>query len=313
LIGVAFETVVQALGVVVLSPLYTGILEKLKANVASRRGPSVFQPYFDLLKLLRKETVLPYNASQLFLYVPYVVFSIYVTISLVIPVVYPEPVLFTPAVDFLGGALLFSLASFLKVAGAMESGSNFVALGSARTLSFSFLGESTLITVFFAVALTTGTNNPYVEHQFALNLTNYLALDHVLATVAFFMLWIFETGKLPVESSGLSEMGMIEEGLLYEYSGKPLALLKWGGYMKQYLLGSVLLNVFLLPWGLQLGVVGALEDLGVMFLKWMTLILVTLVVDTSLAKLRLFKVQDFLAVALVLSVTALLLSVVQGE
>lgn len=312
MISVFLETIIQVIGVILVSPLYAGILDKWKANVASRKGQSIFQPYFDIFKLLKKETTVSYNASSIFIYTPYVVFSIYIVISLVIPVVYPEPILLTPTVDFLGGALLFSLAGFLKIIEAMESGSNFVALGSARATSFSFLGESTLITVFFAVALITGTNNPYIEHEFAQIPQYYLALDHILATVAFFMLWLFETGKLPVESSGLAELGMIDDALIYEYSGKPLALLKWGGYMKQYLLGSVLLNVFLLPWGMQLGVLGAMEDIGIMFIKWLFLLFIALVIDTSLAKLRLFKVQDFLAVAFVLSIMSLLLSVIQN-
>lgn len=193
---------------------------------------------------------------------------------------------------------------------ALESGNNFVALGTSRAVSFLFLSEATLITVFFAVALSTGTNNPYVELNFSELPTHYLALDHILATIAFFMLWLFETGKLPIESPGLAEMGMIDSGLVYEYSGKPLALIKWGGYMKQYLLGSVLLNVFVMPWGLQIGMIGALEDVVIMFTKWLILILVTLIIDTSLAKLRLYKVQDFLAVAFVLSILSLLFSVI---
>ncbi|ARM77197.1 respiratory chain complex I subunit 1 family protein [Acidianus manzaensis] len=312
MISAIIEAIIQVIGVILLSPLYAGILDKWKANVSSRRGQSIFQPYYDIFKLIRKETVVSNYASSLFIYTPYVIFSVYIVISFVIPVVYPMPVFFTPTVDFLGGALLFSLASFLKITSSMESGSNFVALGSARATSFSFLGESTLITVFFAVALITGTNNPYIEHEFAEIPKYYLAIDHILATIAFFMLWLFETGKLPVESSGLAEMGMIDDGLIYEYSGKPLALLKWGGYMKQYLLGSVLLNVFLLPWGMQLGIIGAIEDLGIMFLKWIFLIFIALIIDTSLAKLRLFKVQDFLAVAFVLSILSLLLSVIQN-
>lgn len=307
------ETLVQVLGVVFLAPLVQGIHEKLSAMVMGRRGPSVLQPYYDIFKLLRKETVVPENASALFLYSPYVVFGTYLLLSFVIPVVYPEPVLFTPTVDFLGGALLFSLASFLKSLAALETGSNFVALGVSRALSFAFLSEATLITVFFGVAFITGTNNPYVTLQYVSSgLEHYLQLDHVLISVSFFMLWLFETGKLPVESSGLHEFGMIDDALTYEYSGKLLAILKWGSYMKQYLLGSVLLNVFLFPWFLQVGPLGALIDLGVMLGKWSVLIVVSVVINTTLAKLRLFKIQDFLAVALLLAFLSLVVTLLLG-
>ena len=309
---ILIETIIQVLVVILLSPLYQGIYERLKAIIEGRKGPSIFQPYYDIFKLLKKEVVISSSASEIFIYIPYIVFGIYVTISFVIPVVYPKPVLLTPTVDFLGGALLFSLAAFLKIIGSMQSGSNFVALGVRRVLSFSFLSEATLITVFFGVALITGTNNPYVTLSYISNPLHYLQLDHLFITISFFMLWMFETGKLPVESTGLNEMGMIDDALLYEYSGKLLAILKWGSYMKQYLLGSVLLNVFLFPWFLQTGPLGALIDAGVMFGKWLILIFINVIINTTLAKLRLFKVQDFLAVSFLLSLFSLLITVISG-
>ena len=310
---IIIETIIQVLAVIFLSPLYQGIYEKFKAIVVGRRGPSIFQPYYDIFKLLKKEVVVSNNASSLFIYTPYIVFGIYTLISFVIPVVYPSPILFTPTVDFLGGAILFSLAAFLKMVGALESGSNFVALGVSRILSFTFISEATLITVFFGVALITGTNNPYVTLNYiSQSPLHYLQLDHIFVSIAFFMLWLFETGKLPVESSGLSEFGMIDDGLLYEYSGKLLAILKWGSAIKQYLLGSVLLNVFIFPWFMQEGVIGAIADVGIMFGKWLVLIFIAVVIDTTLAKLRLFKVQDFLAIAFLLSILSLVLTILLG-
>ncbi|BCS93899.1 respiratory chain complex I subunit 1 family protein [Metallosphaera javensis (ex Sakai et al. 2022)] len=309
MINTLIETLVQVSAVLGLAPLYPGILERMKAIVEGRRGPSIFQPYYDLIKLSRKEMTIPRNAGWLFVNGPYLVFSVYVLISFVIPVVYPRPLYLTPVVDFLGGALLFSLAGFLKIYESMESSSNLVTLGVSRNISFAYLGEATLLTVFMAVALVTGTNNPYVTLETIQSPTEYLFLPHVTASVAFFMLWLYETGKLPLESSGMSEMGMIDDSLVYEYSGKGLMLLKWGGYVKSYLLGSVLLNVFLIPWGMQTGILGAIEDVGIMFLKWLILLGVTLVIETSLAKFRLFKIQDFLIVALVLSAFSIILTV----
>ncbi len=309
MIGTLVETLIQVSAVLALSPLYPGILERMKARMEGRRGPSIFQPYYDLLKLSKKEMTIPRNAGWLFVNGPYLVFSIYVLISFVIPVVYPEPIYLTPVVDFLGGALLFSLSGFLKVYESMESSSNLVTLGVSRNISFAYLGEATLLTVFIAVALVTGTNNPYITMEAIQSPTEYLFLPHITASVAFFMLWLYETGKLPLESSGMSEMGMIDGSLVYEYSGKGLMLLRWGSYVKSYLLGSVLLNVFLIPWGMQTGVLGAMADVGIMFLKWLVLLVITVVIETSLAKFRLFKIQDFLIVALVLSVFSVILTV----
>jgi len=311
--ALVIETIIQVFTVILISPLYQGIYEKFKAFVEGRLGPSVLQPYYDIFKLIKKEVVVTENSSFLFIYSPYVIFGIYLLISFVIPVVYPSPIYLTPTVDFLGGALLFSLASFLKLIGSVESGSNFVALGVSRVLSFTFLSEATLITVFFGVALITGTNNPYITLKYvSQDISHYLQLDHLFITISFFMLWLFETGKLPVESSGLSELGMIDDALLYEYSGKLLGILKWGSYIKQYLLGSVLLNVFLFPWLLQTGPLGALLDIFIMFLKWIFLISISVIINTTLAKLRLFKVQDFLAVSFLLSILSIIIVILTG-
>jgi formate hydrogenlyase subunit 4 len=311
--GLLIGTILQALTAVFLSPLYQGIYEKLKAFVEGRRGPSVLQPYYDLFKLLKKEVVVTENSSFLFIYTPYIVFGINVLFSFLPPIIYPNPTYLDPTVDFLGGALLLSLASFLKIIGSIESGSNFVALGVSRVLSFIFFSEATLMTVFFGVALITGTNDPFVTLQYLTqDISHYLQLDHILITISFFMLWLFETGKLPVESAGLVEFGMIDDALLYEYSGKLLGILKWSSYIKQYSLGSVLLNVFLFPWLLQTGPLGAILDVFIMFLKWLLLILISVIINTTLAKLRLFKAQDFLAVSFILSIFSLIITVLIG-
>ncbi|MCW6159199.1 MAG: respiratory chain complex I subunit 1 family protein [Thermoplasmatales archaeon] len=308
--GLVENTIIQLLGVILLSPLIVGIYASLKSKIELKKGPSFFQPYYDVIKLLKKETVVSKNSGFVFVIVPYVVFGIYCLIALVIPVIISAPIYFTATVDFLGGALLFALAAFLKYLAAMDSGSNFTTMSVARSVSFNYLSEATLITVFFSVALITGTNNPYVINNFIItHPSSYLDLDHVFAIVAFFMLFIFESGRIPVESSGLMELGMIDDGLNYEYSGKLLAILKWGSYMKQFLLGSVFLNVFLIPWGLFTSFPGSIIDLGIMFGKWLILILVLLVIETSLAKLRLFKVQDYLAVAFTFSLLFLIFSV----
>ncbi|MGC8608337.1 MAG: respiratory chain complex I subunit 1 family protein [Thermoplasmata archaeon] len=303
------ETLIQYFFVVLTAPLYAGILAKLKAMVESRKGPTLFQPYHDIWKLFKKETVIPEGSGMFFKYIPYALFGIYSLIALIIPVVIPVPIYFTASGDFLSGAILFSLAAFLKSAAGMNSGSNYVALGVSRTMSFNFLSEGTLITVFIAVSLLTATNNPYITNEFLVShpMANLL-LAHIFSTLAFFMLFFYETGKIPLESSGVQELGMIDEGLNYEYSGKLLAINRWSSYMKQYLLGSVLLNVFLVPWGLFSTFPAMLLDIPVMFAKWMLLILIVLIVETTLAKIRLFRIMDYLATAFTFSILFLIFS-----
>ncbi len=309
LITLIVETLSQYLFVLFASPLLIGIYEKLKANVESRRGPSVLQPYYDLFKLFRKETIVTADSSKIFLYAPYFAFGIYSLIALIIPVFMSKPIIFTASGDFFTGAILFSLAAFVKIIGTMDSKSNFSSMGASRLMSFNFFSEAALITVFFAVALITGTDNPYVTNNYLIGhpLSN-LSLVHIFAVFAFFMVFLYESGKIPTQSEGNQEMGMIDSGIDYEYSGKLLGINKWSSYMKTYLLGSVLLNVFLIPWGIINTFPYFFLNVITMILKWLLLIIIVLVIDTSLAKLRLFNVIGYLAVAFIFSILFLILT-----
>jgi formate hydrogenlyase subunit 4 len=303
---VAQEVNLLQAGVVVLAaPLLAGVYARVRAWVESRHGPSIFQPYYDLAKLLRKETLRPEGSSAFFLLGPFLAFAAYLVISVVVPIVTPYPLPFAGLVDFLGGGLLFGLAALVTALAALDSGSNYAALGSSRATIFGAFGEPVLIMVFFAVAVITGTNNPYVTTQtLAGSLDLYLTPTHLLATAAFFLLLLAETGKLPVESSGLMEFGMIDDGRSFEHSGRLYGLLQWNGWMKQFLLASVFLNVFAAPWGLSSAptLVGALLNGSVLSLKLGVLVAVLIAVEASLAKIRLFKIQDFLVLSFSLGV-----------
>jgi formate hydrogenlyase subunit 4 len=291
---------IQVGTVILLSPLVTGIINRLKAVVESKHGPSLFQPYYDLAKLLRKEVVVPERSSSFFILAPFVSFSAYIVIALVIPVVTPYPLPFGILLDLLGGALMFGLAGIVGIIAAIDAHTNYTAMGASRSASFSALAEPTLIMVFFGVALITGTNNPYVTNNLlATSSAWYLSATHILVLAAFFMLLLVETGRLPVESSGLMELGMLDDAKFMEYSGRLLAFSKWGGYMKQFMLMSVFMNVFALPWWISsdVSVAGALYSVGTLFLKLLGLAAVVVVTEETFAKLRLFKILDFLAIS----------------
>ncbi|HTX63010.1 MAG TPA: NADH-quinone oxidoreductase subunit H [Acidimicrobiales bacterium] len=307
--------VLQALTVLLLAPLVAGIAARGKAWTESRSGPSIFQPYYDLRKYLRKETLLPTGSSPVFVLAPFVAFGTYLVIAVVVPIITPYPLPFASTVDFLGGGLLFGLAGVVTLLAALDSGSNYAALGASRTVSFAAFAEPTLIIVFFAVAVITGTNNPYVTNNLLASSTSaYLAPTHLLVTAAFFLLLLVETGKLPVESAGLMEFGMLEDGRVFEHSGRLLGLFRWNGWMKQFLLYSVFLNVFLLPWGMFSAptVIGAVGNIGVLLLKLLLLVGVIVLVEATVAKVRLFKIQDFLALSFSLAVLSVFVFVVLG-
>ncbi len=308
-------SVVQAATVLLLSPLLAGIGYRLKAWTESRTGPSIFQPYYDLAKYLRKETLLPDGSSRVFFVAPFVAFGAYLLISVVVPVITPYPIPFAPTVDFLGGGLLFGLAGTVTLLAAVDSGSNYAVLGASRTVSFAAFAEPTLIIVFFAVAVITGTNNPYVTNNLLATSTSaYLSPTHLLVTAAFFLLLLAETGKLPVESAGLMEFGMLEDGRIFEHSGRLLGINRWNGWLKQFLLFSVFVNVFALPWGLSEAVTafGTAWNIGLLLAKLLLLVGVLVLVEATVAKVRLFKIRDFLALSFSLAVLAVFAFAVLG-
>lgn len=301
--------VIQVGTVLFLSPLVAGIINRLKSMIESKHGPSIFQPYYDLSKLFKKQVVLPEHSSAIFFIAPFVSFSAYLVISLVIPIVTPYPLPFGILLDLLGGALMFGFAGIMGIIAAIDAKTNYTSMGASRSASFTALAEPTLIMVFFGVATITGTNNPYVtNHVLSTSVSWYLSATHILVTGAFFMLLLFETGRLPVESSGLMEFGMLDDAKNMEQSGKLLALSRWGSYMKQMMLMSVFLNVFALPWWISSSqtIGGALYSVGTLFLKLLFLIGVIVVTEESLAKLRLFKILDFLAISFGLGLLAVI-------
>lgn len=302
------ETTIQIFGVILLAPLVAGIYENVKAKTEFRKGPNILQPYFDLAKYLRKERTYTQNSTLVYRWAPMIAIGIMLTISFVIPVIIPFPTLFAPMVDFLGGAMLFTLSSVILIMGAFDSGNHFSIMGASRSASFSALSEPTLILVFFSVAIETSSENPYTTASVVgSNPALFLSLTHILSSVAFFMLFLFETAKLPVESSGLSEMGMIDEGRTYDYGGRNLFFLKYASHIKQFLLGSVLLNLFIFPWFMQAGLFGSLLDIPIMLGKWIVLILIIVFIEQILAKVRLFKIADFLAMSFVFAILSLIL------
>jgi formate hydrogenlyase subunit 4 len=176
----------------------------------------------------------------------------YLTIPLLIPVLTSYGLPLGYMGDILGGGFLLSLASFVVATAALETGSPYAQLGSSRAKTFSAITEPVVLFVVFTVALLTGTDLPYaLAATVRSSAGQVLRPAHLLAAAALFMVILHETGRIPVEThTGTNEFGMIEEARSFEHSGPYLALLKWGGQLKQLILFTILANVFLAPWGL---------------------------------------------------------------
>ena len=296
----------QVLTVALAAPGLTGVIAKVEARLQGRRGPRVLQPYYDLAKLVRKESLAPEGASWFFLAAPLVSVAAYLTIPLLIPVLTTYGLPLGYMGDILGGGFLLSLASFTVAVAALETGSPYAQLGSSRAKTFSAITEPVVLFVVFTVALLTGTDLPYaLAATIRSSAGQIIRPAHLLAAAALFMVILLETGRIPVEThTGTNEFGMIEEARSFEHSGPFLALIRWGSELKQLILYTILADVFLAPWGL-----ASTQHLDSVILAIVALLAkaaavgcVVAVIDNSFAKLRLFKITEFAAGAFLLAV-----------
>jgi formate hydrogenlyase subunit 4/hydrogenase-4 membrane subunit HyfE len=303
--------VLQVVTILALAPLVGGIIARAEAVVQQRRGPRVLQPYYDIFKLLRKETVLPAPAGLVFRAAPYVSFAAFATIPLLIPALTTFPLPLGYMADFLGVGLILALASFVVSIAAVDSGSPYAQLGSSRLRSFGALNEPTVIFVTFVLALTTHTDLPYAFGATLRSSTvQVLRPSHLLMIAAFFMLVLTETGRIPVENHGSTlEFGQIEEGRVAEHSGPGLAFLRWGSNVKQLLLYTIFANVLVVPWGMASS--GRLDRvllaIVLLFVKALGVGAVVVVIESSFAKLRLYKIPEFTVASFMLAVLAVVI------
>lgn len=298
------------------APWVSGIIGRVEARLQGRRGPRVLQPYYDLAKLFSKESLQPEGASWVFLATPVIAFTAYLTVPLLIPVLTAYPLPLGYMGDLLGGGLVLALASFFTTVAAAETGSPYAQLGASRAKTFSALAEPTLLFVFVAVAAITATDLPYaLAETVQSSAAQIVRPGHLLASAALFCVILAETGRIPVEAHhSTGELGFIDEGKPFEHSGPYYALLTWAAHIKQMVLYVIFLDVFLLPWGLaQSRSLGALLVAVLAVLaKCAALGVVVAVIDNSWAKLRLYKITEFLAAAFLLAVVAIFTLVLGG-
>jgi len=304
--------VVQVVLVGAGAPLLLGTLRTLKARLMGRRGPRPSQPYADLRKLLRKEPVVSGTTSWVFRVTPYILVATMLVAALVVPVVVARP-----ALAFAGNIILlmylFVLGTFFLALAGLDSGSAFGGMGSSREVAVAALAEPTVILAVFALAMRAGTINlGGVVERFVAEPALAANPGHLLAFAALFIVMIAETGRLPVDNPATHlELTMIHEAMVLEYSGHYLALVEWAGAMKLFLFMTLLVNLFF-PWGVP-GVVAPLPILlGLVALaaKLLLLTVAIAVMETAVAKLRLFRVPELLAGSFalaLLSVTAVFL------
>lgn len=300
----------QVAVVMLFAPLVAGVINRLKEIVQSKRGPSIFQPYFDIWKLFHKDEVVSEQSSWIFRFTPYLVFVTPIFVTLLIPVLTSYPLFFAFMGDMLGGGFVLALGGFFATLAAVDTGNPYGPMGASRTRLVGFLAEPVFMIVFFTVSFVAGSTIPYiVQQKWVHPIANFFEPTHILVMLAFFMLILAEGGRIPVDNpSGHFELAMIDESKGLEYSGPGAALMKWGGQMKLFVLMCIFLNVLVTPWGLAsgTGLAELLLAVPLVLLKILIFVLALVTVESSLAKLRLFRISEFLGAAFVISVAAMI-------
>jgi formate hydrogenlyase subunit 4 len=306
----------QDLTILVFAPGVSGAIAQIEARLQGRRGPRILQPYYDLAKLFCKETLVPEDAGWVFVAGPVAAFTCYLVVPLLIPVLTNFPLPLWYMGDILGGGFLLALAGFSVALAAAETNGPYAQLGSSRAMTFAALIEPSILFVTFTVAVITTTDLPYFEAAAGrASLSAAIRPAHVLAALAFFLVVLNDTGRIPVETHASTlEFGMIDEARTLEHSGPLLGLLKWGSAMKQLILYVLLANVFAAPWGLAGSKQAAAVLLAIVVLLGKALVIGTVfaVIDNSFSKLRLFKITEFMAGAFLIAVLAILVLYLGG-
>ncbi len=309
---IAFN-ILQVLFVLAFAPLYSGVMSRFKEIVQSKRGPSIFQPYRDLWKLFHKDEVVSSETTWIFRITPYLVFVAPIFVTVLIPVLTDYPLAFAFMGDMLAAGFFLALAGFFAALAAVDTGNPYGPMGASRTRMVGFLAEPVFMIVFFTVSFVAQSTIPYiVQQQWVASVAAFFSPAHVLLLVAFLMLILAEGGRIPVDNpTGHFELAMIDESKGLEFSGRGAALMKWGGQMKFLVLACVFLNVLLAPWGLATGqnILQVLAAIPFILLKILIFAIVLVAIETSLSKLRLFRISEFLGAAFIASVAAMIVSI----
>lgn len=298
--------ITQIVLMVLLAPLLRGVIARLKARIQNRQGASILRPYSDLRKLLRKEDLVPDTASALFRIAPVVLLAATVASSSFVPMLYGGAMIGATG-DFILLVYLLALGRFFVSLGAMDGGSAFGGMGVSREALVSTLAEAPLLLALSAVAILSHSISIQNIVQWTLTQNVFqLSAVHALAFTALALVAIAETGRIPVDNPTTHlELTMIHEATILEYSGPSLALIEWANAVKLNLIVGLLIAAFL-PWGMAttLTLRALALALGIYLLKVLLLAVAIAVVESSVAKLRMYMVPDFLGVASALAILA---------
>lgn len=310
--GLILEMLVQGLQMVLVlaaAPGLTGFVRWVKARLLRRRGPPVLQPYRDLARLLGKEAVVAESASPLFRAVPYLVFAATWVAAALVPT-FAGGLVFSWAADLIAITALLATARFFLALGGMDVGTSFGGIGASREMMFAALAEPAMLMLVFPLALLAGSTQLAAVAAYMGSPEIGLRVSLALAFLGLVIVAVAENGRVPVDNPATHlELTMVHEAMVLEYSGRHLAVIELAQALKLLLFVSLIGCIFL-PWGIARPGEGAGAMLAGLLL-WLGKLALggacLAVFETSIAKMRVFRVPDFLGVALLLGLLATLL------
>ncbi|MHB1609744.1 MAG: respiratory chain complex I subunit 1 family protein [Acidiferrobacter thiooxydans] len=304
----------QILFVVAMAPLLSGWVRQCRAWLANRAGAGLLQPYRELFKLLRKQPIVAHDASALFLATPYIVFTVMVVAGAMVPMITTRLPL-AGAADAVVLAGMFTFARIFAALAAMDLGTAFGSMGARRTMLVGFLAEPALLMVLFTPALISGSTSLVVIVRELAHHGVILYPSMVFAAAAYVMVTLAENARLPVDNPDTHlELTMIHEALNLEYSGRYLALIEWGSAIKLFVYIGIGAALFF-PWGIaqDRGLDALLIAYALLATKLAVAGIGLAMIETLVAKLRLFRVPEFLGTAFLLAVLGLLVRFLFGH
>lgn len=300
--------ILQALMLIVSAPLVRGIIARIKAWMQRRQGASIWRPYAELFKLLRKEDLVPSTSSAVFRLAPILLLGSVVCVAAFVPILHASALLASRG-DFFLLVYLLAFGRYFLSLGALDGGSAFGGMGASREALVSGLAEAPFLLGLVAVAILASRAElaGMVEWTLRQNIFNISAV-HILAFTSLAMVTLAETGRMPVDNPTTHlELTMIHEGMVLEYSGPSLALIEWAGAIKLHAMLALLIALFA-PWGMASGY--SVGQIAVAVLAYCAKVAVLMgllgVIESAMAKLRMYLVPDFLGVASAVSALAVI-------
>lgn len=300
--------ILQVVILVIGAPLLRGVVGRLKAALQRRQGAPIWRPYADLWKLLRKEDLVPPSASAVFGLAPLLLFATSILVAAFIPVLHNSALLGL-AGDFILLVYLLAFGRFFLALGGIDGGSAFGGMGASREALVSSLAEAPLLLGLVAVAIQASSASIAGMTQWALGRSFFnISAVHLLAFLALVIVALAETGRMPVDNPTTHlELTMIHEGMVLEYSGPNLALIEWASAIKFNAIVGLLIALFA-PWGM--ATTSSLAALGLavvaLLAKTFALVAALAVIESGIAKFRMYSVPDFLGVAAAFSTLAVI-------